>query len=70
MEELFYYVFFKVVREYGIFFVGFIDGLLIVVLFYLFDIDMEVMVEFLMILYVKLVLVLFEFIVKWIEMFY
>jgi len=69
-EELLHYVSLKVAREYGIFPVGFADGLLTVASPHPFDTDMEAMVEFLTTLHVKSVLASPELIAKWTEMFY
>ena len=69
-EELLHYVSFKVAREYGIFPLGFKNGLLTVASPHPFDTDMESMVEFLTTLHVKSVLASPELIAKWTEMFY
>lgn len=69
-EELLHYVSLKVAREYGIFPLGFTNGLLTVASPHPFDTDMESMVEFLTTLHVKSVLASPELIAKWTEMFY
>ena len=69
-EELLHYVSLKVAREYGIFPIGYSDGLLTVASSHPFDTDMEAMVGFLTTLHVNSILASPELIAQWTELFY
>ena len=69
-EELLHDVSLTVAREYGIFPIGYSDGLLTVASSHPFDTDMEAMVGFLTTLHVNSILASPELIAQWTELFY